>query len=184
MVTHIRINFNSFMPVYGKFKKTETDKGVVIEPIFMPLFSPNLAKKHVILNKYRTVNKYLQENPSEHVILDLWRGFGIYLPLLANIFNNVIAIDAFYDQVTIPTNLVISMKLVKKWKIRIMHGRTTQISSKGDMYIILQSSEVRKMNKYKKLSASRNKWSHCCTTKYRLTGALCGYKQNLLWCIK
>ena len=185
MATHIRINLDSFTPVYEEFKKTETetDEGVNMEPFSMPLFIPHPAKRYIALTKYRAITKFLRENPSEHAALDFETGSGAFLPIPSHKFHDIIAVNAFEDHVTVARNLVIFMKLVKKWKVHIMQRRTTQITLKDDIDIIQQSLDVGKMNKSKWLRTTRNQWLYCWTTKYRLSGTLCGYKQYFLWCI-
>ena len=99
------------MPLYNKFRKIESHKGIDMEPFAMPLFSLNPAKRYVVLNKYKKITKYLFENPSGHEALDFGTGFGAFIPILSRKFDNVIAVDAFDDQVTAARDLVAFMKL-------------------------------------------------------------------------
>ena len=127
-------NFDSFMPFYKEFRRTEKDKGVDMEPLAMPLFSSNPAKRYVVLAKYRVITKYINENTSGHASLDFGTGFGAFLPVLSSRFNDVIAVDAFYDQVTVARDLVTFMKLpnVRVEKVRKDAGMAHFDDSKFD----------------------------------------------------
>jgi len=118
------MNFDTFMPIYNKFRKAEKDKDVDMEPFAMPLFSSNPAKRYVVLAKYRAITKYLLERQLGDAALDFGTGFGAFLPILSSKFYQVIAVDAFDDQVTAARDLVTYMKLpnVRVEKVRKDNG--------------------------------------------------------------
>ncbi len=151
------IDFKTFMPIYNKFRKTENDKGIDMEPFAMPLFSLNLAKRYVVLNKYRTITKYLFENQLGHMALDFGTGFGAFLPILSRTYNNVVAVDAFDDQVTVARDLVAFMKLsnVRVDKVRKDTGLSQFNDSEFDT--ILATDVLEHNSNYKDIVVELNR---------------------------
>ena len=103
--------FDKYLPQFMNFRKAELNDGVDPEPFRMPLFSKNLPKRIVVLSKYRHITRYLKENSKRGNALDFGTGFGAFLPVLSEVNEEVIAVDAFDDQIKTAKDLCLFMNL-------------------------------------------------------------------------
>ncbi|WP_188681466.1 class I SAM-dependent methyltransferase [Thermogymnomonas acidicola] len=103
--------FNRYMSQFENFRRVELKNGVDPEPFRMPLFSKNFAKRVGVLSKYRHITQYLKVNSKRGKALDFGTGFGAFLPVLSELNDEVIAVDAFDDQLRAAKDLCLYMGL-------------------------------------------------------------------------
>jgi len=133
----VKREFDFYMPSLVNFKHIEEQKGLDMEPFKMPLFSKNFAKKTVVLKKYRFITDFLNSNSKGGKALDFGTGFGAFLPILSNNYDEVTAVDAYDDQIQAAKDLVEYFKLenVKVKKVPKENGLLSFRDSEFDLIL-------------------------------------------------
>lgn len=134
---HEKKDFDFYMPYFLNFRNIEEQKGLDMEPFKMPLFSKNFAKKMVVLKKYRFITDFLNSNSKGGKALDFGTGFGAFLPVLSNNYYEVIAVDAYDDQIKAAKDLIeyFNLNNVKVEKVPKENGLLSFHDSEFDLIL-------------------------------------------------
>ncbi|MGC8622069.1 MAG: class I SAM-dependent methyltransferase [Caldisphaera sp.] len=137
------IEFKSFIPEFKMVRNSEILRSGNKEPFNMPLFSLNLFKKYIVLQKYKFITKELQRGGRKRKTLDFGTGFGAMLPISSSISEEVIAVDAYDDQIRAANALVNFLKLdnVKVIKVEKENGLSRFKDQEFDLILALDVLE-------------------------------------------
>ena len=133
----VKREFDFYMPFFLDFRRIEEQKELDMEPFRMPLFSKNFAKKIVVLKKYRFITDFLNSNSKGGKALDFGTGFGAFLPVLSNNYDEVTAVDAYDDQIKAAKDLVdyLALKNVNVKKVSKENGLSSFPDSEFDLIL-------------------------------------------------
>jgi len=133
----VKREFDFYMPRFVDFRRIEEQNGLDMEPFRMPLFSKNFAKKIVVLKKYRFITDFLNSNSKGGKALDFGTGFGAFLPVLSDNYDEVTAIDAYDDQIKAAKDLVdyLALRNVNVKKVPKENGLLSFRDSEFDLIL-------------------------------------------------
>ncbi|MEM3873050.1 MAG: class I SAM-dependent methyltransferase [Nitrososphaeria archaeon] len=146
-----KIEFDNLLRNYVDFRKVEESKGIDLEPFMMPLFSKNFAKKFVVIKKYRYISDFLQKHCTGGKALDFGTGFGAFLPILSKTHDEVVAVDAFLDQIIVAKDLVDYMRLNNVKVMQVPKENGLEIFPASEFNTILAADVLEHNLNYKQI---------------------------------
>lgn len=115
----------------------------------MPLFSNNLLKKFVVEKKYITISEFLTHGNRNRRALDFGTGFGAFLPILSATHNEVVAVDAYDDQILAANYLVDFLNLTNTRVLKVPKQDGLSSFECGEFDTILATDVLEHCRNYK-----------------------------------